>query len=375
MHVLIRRVRSVPHRSMLRFRAISSQVRRRRLRSRRFREAKSINPLIGRTQTPTYLKEIRQYWTEHFGRAVDPRWHIACANVTGIRDVRYIPLDVWWDHVLPFFNDMSMRAAYSDKNLYEVLLKGYDAPATIISRIHGHYYADGSTPARRDMVLDIIRSDGRSKIIKPSRSDNGKGISMITIAGGRPVIHDREVTLADIERSYGDDFIVQSLIEQHPVMAQVHPASVNTLRMLTFRWNESVQNIVTFARFGTDGSVNDNAGTGGLCCGVDDAGRLNDVAVDKYGRSYATHPTSGFSFGNRIQVPNYQAIRDHVVDLHDQIHHFDLVSWDIAVGTAGQPIFVECNFRGTSILCQYTTRRPLFGEITPDVLRAIRKRR
>lgn len=372
MRALIRRVQSVPRNSLLRLRTVSRQVRRRRLRSRRFNEAVAANPLLSRSPDPEYLKQIGRYWHEHFGRPVNPRWHVACANVTGISDVRYVPLDVWWDDILPFFNDMSMRPAYSDKNLYRILLREYDAPAAIISRVHGHYYADGSRPAKRETVLDIIRSDGRNKIIKPSRSDNGKGISKIMVSGDSVLIDDREVAISDIEQSYGQDFTVQSLIEQHPVMAEVHPSSVNTLRLLTFRWHDAVHHLVTFARFGTGGAINDNAATGGVCCGVDDDGRLNEVAVDKYGRSYATHPTSGYPFANRNRIPNFRAIRDHVLALHEQIYHFDLVSWDIAVGPAGQAIFVECNFRGTSILCQYAARRPVFGDMTTEVLRAVR---
>jgi Sugar-transfer associated ATP-grasp len=353
--------------------AAVGRIRRRRFRSRRFKKMVRSNRVLVTEPSATYLQDIRLYWEQHYGRRINPRWHIACANVTGVEDVKYIPHDVWWDDVIPFFNDLSMFAAYSDKNLYSILLRDCDAPKAVLKRINGRYYDTDHRLISRDLAIDKICSDGRDKIIKPSRTDNGKGIRKITISHRQALINSEEITLPDIEHQYGRNFIVQDMIVQHPSMAEPHPPSVNTLRLLTFRWNDTVRVLMSFARFGTNARVNDNAGTGGVCCGIDENGRLNDIAVDEYGRRYVAHPSTGYSFGKLSCIPNFDAIRRHVVTLHEQVPHFDLVSWDIAVGPQAQPIFVEMNFRGASYIYQYACKRSIFGDLTSEVLQALRR--
>ncbi|MCL4764325.1 MAG: hypothetical protein KJ018_21530, partial [Burkholderiales bacterium] len=324
---------------------------------------------------PAYLRDVQRYWTQHSGRRVDTRWHTAFFNVTGVEDVRFVPHFVWWDELLGMFNDRTLRAAYGDKNLYRLLLHHESMPATVVKRMHGRYYDAGHRPLPRGAVVERIVADGVDRIVKPSRTDNGERVRRLAVASGEARLDGVPVALCDLEREYGDDFLVQAAIEQHPAMAAPHPASVNTLRVLTLRWEGEARALLAFARFGTDGRVTDNAGTGGICCGVDDDGRMHDAAVDKAGRLHARHPTTGYDFGARAAVPGFPAARHLALELHAQLPHFDLVSWDIAVDPRAAPIVVEANFRGSSFLYQFACRRPIFGELTPQVLAALRRRR
>ena len=188
-------------------------------------------------------------------------------------------------------------------------------------------------------------------------------------------VHNCPCTLSDLEKQYGGNFIVQEKIVQHPLMAQVHPGSINTVRMVTLRWRNDIRVLLAFARFGSEGKLVDNSGMGGLCCGIDQQGRLNDSAVDKAGTVYSRHPTTGYSFARRLSIPNYESVCKLVLDLHRQIFHFDFVSWDIAIGFEGEPIFLEVNFQGAIHVYQFACRKPLFGNLTNDVLNAVRDNR
>lgn len=322
-----------------------------------------------------YLHEIRSYWNDHYGRPVHPLWHIACARVTGIKDVRYIPNHEWWEEILPFFNDASLRAAFRDKNLSDVFLNGAHTPQTIIKRMHGRYYAGDNTPMSLSDIEQHLMAVQNDMVVKPSQTDDGYGIRSLVVRNPQIHLNNRPCTLGDIEAQYGDNFIIQERIAQHPLMAQVHPDSVNTVRMVTFRWQNEIRVLMAFARFGRDGKLTDNAGTGGLCCGIDREGRLNDTAVDGTGTVYSRHPTSGYSFADRISIPNYDCICKLALDLHKQIFHFDLVSWDFAIGHQGEPIFLEVNFQGVVHVYQFACRKPVFGDLTKDVLEAVRDSR
>src|SRR5690606_5183989 len=126
----------------------------------------------------------------------------------------------------------------------------------------------------------------------------------------------------------------------------IHPQSLNTVRVVTFRWEGRITVLLAFARFGTGGRANDNVGTGGACCGIDLEGNLLDCAVDAVGRWHQTHPSTGFDFIARHRIPGYRRLCERAVELHHQMQHFVLISWDLAVGPDEEPIFIEANYRG-----------------------------
>ncbi|HRP07030.1 MAG TPA: sugar-transfer associated ATP-grasp domain-containing protein [Gemmatimonadales bacterium] len=355
-------------------RALGPALRRRlqRKRHNRYREAFGRNGLLRDPPDPRYVNDVRAFWAAHYGEAIHPFWHIACANATGKVDVRYIPTDIWFEDVLPFFNRMDMREAYIDKNLADLILGDPAAPRTVIRRIHGEYYDHGHGWIDRNAVPGMILDGGPEQIIKPSLTDNGVGIRSLQ-AGPEGIRMDgAPATLEALEQSHGADFIIQARIRQHATMAEPHPDSVNTVRLLTFRWGGEIRSLLAFARFGVGGKLTDNAGTGGVCCGIDADGRLHATAVDEHGALHSRHPTTGYDFGQRASVPNFDEIRSRGMALHRRLPHFDLVSWDFAVGEDAEPVFVEFNLRGAVYIYQFACGSPVFGDLTQDVLERIR---
>jgi hypothetical protein len=351
-------------------RAIRSLRQRRRLKEGR--ELFIKNDLLGKTPNRRYLQEIDEYWRKHYGKAVDPLWHVVCANVIGKEDVRYIPHHIWFDEIIPFFNKMSMRPAYLDKNLSDILLSNVTVPETVVKRIHGRYYNRDYNWISREAALSDILSGQREQIIKGSLTDNGVGVRALTIIGQDLLLDGHATSLEALEGRYGSDFIIQVRISQHPTMAAPHPSSVNTVRPVTFRWKDDIQVLLAFARFGIDGKLTDNAATGGVWCGIGEGGQLNPTAVDEYGTVYERHPTTGYFFGQRLAVPNFKKICEQAVRLHRRIFHYDIASWDFVVGEDAEPIFLEVNFQGASFLYQFACEKPLFGDLTEEVLEFIR---
>src|SRR5690606_265248 len=85
-----------------------------------------------------------------------------------------------WNQLIPFFNDMNIRIGYSDKNIYDRLIGTPNAPKTILKRVRGHYFNhlnEELSPANAYQLLLEYQDD---MIIKPSDTDNGKGIKKIT---------------------------------------------------------------------------------------------------------------------------------------------------------------------------------------------------
>src|SRR5699024_6601521 len=57
------------------------------------------------------------------------------------------------------------------------------------------------------------------------------------------------------------------------------------------------------------------------------------------------------------------------------ILHHDFVSWDIVVGNDGLPVFLEANFRGGTWFYQLLSEKPLFGDLTEEILEYMHKER
>ncbi|MCX7302928.1 MAG: hypothetical protein NTV73_01130 [Hyphomicrobiales bacterium] len=320
----------------------------------------------------SYRVQIAEYWREHLGREVTPLWHLAFTNATGREEVRYIPGYIWNQKILPYLNDFSVWQAFTDKGLSDVFLHTANRPRTLLSRMHGHYYRGQDLLARRDVWPFLSGFEGEAFIIKGSRTDGGAGVRLLEIVNRTVMVGGKECQIADLEAMYGTDFLVQERILQHEDMARLHPASVNTIRVITLRWRDTIVVPMSIARFGIGDSLNDNLATGGLACGIDADGRLMDRAYDIRGNVYSEHPTSGYRFSGRMTVPSHDRVCAFARDLHRQMFHFDIVSWDIAVGQDGEPVFVEVNFHGGCDSYQLVCGRSLFGDLTEEILHAVR---
>ena len=320
-----------------------------------------------------YIGEIQNYWKLHWGKPINPVWHLALSEVTGKKDVRFIPDDIWREEIFPVLNSRRISPCYNDKNLSDILFGGIKQPMTVVKNINGYFYDDKNKQIPADVAQSNVLSGPAYQVIKPSQSNSGYGIRTLDTVGGKTYLDGKEKSWAEIDKLYDDNYIVQERITQHAVMAEPHPFSVNTVRLVTIKWAGEVDVLLAFARFGRNKAINDNAGTGGICCGIDNNGRLYDNAVDEAGNLYPEHPNTGFSFESKqTYIPGYEKICTAGIELHKNLLHFHIASWDFAVDAQGEPILLEVNFRGASWIYQFAARRPLFADLTEDVLAYVR---
>ncbi|WP_147803685.1 sugar-transfer associated ATP-grasp domain-containing protein [Alkalicoccus halolimnae] len=317
--------------------------------------------------------KVKSYWSPYLDDSVDTSIHAAFHSIAGYEEPKVVPQKVMWDIVMPFLNDMSMQPAYSDKNLYDILFQAERSPETYVKRIDYKYYDGKNKPLTGDEAEKII-SGLEEAIVKPSNRDNGSGIQKIKIVDEIIQVNGEAIEFNDLEHQLGSNFIVQEVIQQHSVMSEPHPESVNTLRMVTLRWNNEIHYCLAFARFGTNGAVQDNAGTGGVCVGITDEGDFVTQAVDEHANVMEKHPTTDFDFKQTLsRIPNFDTYIEFVKRLHERVLHHHFVSWDIAVGENGEPIFLEANFRGATWLYQLASQKPVLGELTTEIFEEINR--
>jgi len=315
-------------------------------------------------------KEAINYWKKNLSQRISTKWHKAYSLTNGISDPRYIPEYVFYNKIEQNLNRFDLAKAYEDKNNYDNLFKDYALPVTVIRNINGNFYDNHYRLVSFEQAnLIVIENIKKSKklICKPSiESGGGKNIEVIKIS--------EENANADIEaffNKYQKDFIIQEYIEQHSLMSEMHKESLNTIRIITLRFNDEIHFLSGIVRTGNNGSIVDNATVGGLTCGFDEYGNLNTFATehDKFSK-HEVHPSSKFAFeGNTI--PAMFKIKEFINNLHNKLLYFDIVSWDIAIDKFEDPILIEINLKMQDINFHQRNNGPLFGELTDQVLKKV----
>lgn len=366
------RIMKPPESNVSRFEILLRKFRNHKKRIHRIRDAKKKykRSNLLKDYDKDYVQEVQSYWKKHFGRKISPVWHIAIANATGEKDVRFVPHDVWIEHIIPHFNRLDMRSAFMDKNLSDTFLNYPKSPVIIVKKMHGRFYGYDNIEITAKEAKKRIIENGKDKIIKPSQTDNAFGIQQLLYDRGF-YLSGEKTEFEDIDLFYGDNYVIQERFEQHHILSDIHPHSLNTIRMSSLRWKDSIFVLDSVVRVGNNGSICDNIAKGGLFWGIDKKGFLKDYAVNGSGLIYYKHPFTGVSFGGNKQIPNFDQFEKFVINEHKKIYHFDLINWDIVISKKGEPVFLEMNFRGSSER-QFATKKPYLREYTEEILEEIR---
>lgn len=144
-----------------------------------------------------------------------------------------------------------------------------------------------------------------------------------------------------IFREYWTDFIVEELIIQSEEMSRFNPSSVNTLRMPTYRFDDRTEIRYPRMRIGQQGSIVDNAWSGGILAMIDEETGIIYAAADESGNRYVTHPYTGAQIIG-YKIPHWEEAKAFVIELAQVLPDVRYVGWDIAVTDKGC-VMVEGN--------------------------------
>lgn len=319
---------------------------------------KRLKMIEGYKGNPKEYKEVvLKYW-EKYGVKPKKYWFTLYNSGKDSYDPRYIPDTMWYKTILPYFNDIIMRRAYTDKAMYSRLFVDVKKPETIVKNIFGYFYnGDGDKIISRDDAIKICENE-KHLIIKPS-VNSGRGKSI--------VFYDQDdsnsLSITSIFDKFGNNFVVQRFVKQHAELSKINPTSLNTIRVVSFRFKGEIHILSTILRMGGKGSRIDNISAGGISCRIQPDGWLAEKSVTRKSEWTDHHP-NGIKFKD-IKIPFFDDVIKTVKRLHLELPYFNIVGWDIAVGEDGSPVMIEFNVmpEPNQISCG-----PTFGELTDEVL-------
>lgn len=200
---------------------------------------------------------------------------------------------------------------------------------------------------------------------KPCWGSLGEGAHIVDTAG----FSNRQLRLAfNRLKSVKHGTFCEELIVSDGRMAAFHPASVNSMRIVTYLGLDGRPRIVGGClRTGMGGSIVDNTAAGGLYAAVDpETGVIYTDAVDKSGRQYAAHPETGHVFKG-FRVPEWDGLLDAAFRCAEQFPRVRLIGWDLALSAGRGWQVIEGNCQAHFMSTQACTKRGMRDEFEQAV--------
>ena len=215
---------------------------------------------------------------------------------------------------------------------------------------------------RREEAVRACCEHVRAKgdlIVKCSGISGGHGIAFLTAKNAEPG-HVGELLDGGFA---GSSLVIQEVLTQSPFMAAFNASSVNTVRISTLLFKGEVTPLAALIRVGGAGSGVDNWCSGGSLVGIDMAtGRCLSWALAN-DRTHLSRLPSGLDLAEKpLCVPSFDKLREQVTRAHYRMPYIKLISWDIAIDEADEPVFIECNFGGMIQIHEAVTG-PVFGPL------------
>lgn len=331
-------------------------------------DRKTVTPAVGKLPGLTYSQKraVRQFYSPYV-RFMTKRYHRLYTSKSGRFYPQYMPEEFYLMHVDRYFCDRQEARYLDNKCYYYRLFANVKQPELIAVRI-GNTWLDGSLHAvHARQVLALAGHEPELVVKRAVNSQCGCGVHFIS---GSHIARDFRETMRGIQ----GDVVVQRPVRQHPLLAQMHPQSVNTMRIVSLLTKDHVKIYAAALKIGTGESRTDNGCQGGVYCGLKPDGSLKDYGVLDNGTVLYGHPDLHYPFLGK-QVPCFGKAIALVKQAHAFMGHFRLISWDVTIDEQGDAVLIEANLSLGGINNVQMCCGPLFGKDTKKILDEVLKGR
>lgn len=324
--------------------------------------------------TEEQIKEIDKLYLENYGKKIPYTWHRHFTAFTRQFDKNYFPEILY---IPKFENYMNPHKEYvkvfEDKNLLSCFASsvGVLTPKTYFSCVMGLYRDADNNIVKKEDIFEKLQNIGEAFLKPTVGTSSGVGCRLVNIING--VDKETGESITDIIKTVGNNFIIQEKLICHEAIRKLNPSSVNTFRVITYRWQDEIYNMPVLMRIGQGGKNVDNAHAGGMFIAIEEDGRLHRAAFTEFKKEYLEHPDTHIVFENYI-IPNVDKIIEAAKKMHMLLPQNGSYNWDFTLSAEGDPILIEANINGGSVwLPQMAHGKGPFGEKTPEILKWIRE--
>ena len=168
-------------------------------------------------------------------------------------------------------------------------------------------------------------------IVKPISNSCGKGVELIETKGK---------TNKKLYQQLMDNqqILVEEVATQCKKLSDLHPDSINTVRVVTLLGNV----VVAFLRIGNNNNNVDNFNHEGLVAPIDiETGKINYQALDKKKNLYKKHPLTNKAIVG-LTIPKWDKVKELCETASIEVPEVGYVGWDVCIGS-NNCFFIEGN--------------------------------
>lgn len=212
------------------------------------------------------------------------------------------------------------------------------------------YFLKGKL-CKNEVLKDLNNLPNGKFICKPTLGQCGRDIFVIEVENGCIKSESMQNLNKLIEAVKVEPYIVQEFVYQHDDLAKLNKSSVNTIRIVTTKFNNEAHLFGALLRIGVTDSLTDNAAAGGTYVGLD----YKSGCLLKYGYYHKKpreleHPISKVVYEG-YKIPYWYESVEMVKKLHKYFRQYPSIGWDVAITNNG-PQIIENNYDWDFVIMQ-----------------------
>ena len=240
---------------------------------------------------------------------------------------------------------------FLDKNYQSLFMEKF--PNEILRRINGDLRNKEWNYISEEDALKVLNNYDKVIFKCSIGSAHGKGVAIFEKKDYKNAL-----------KNFGDNFVVQTLIQQHQDLCKYNNSSVNVIRITSLLWKNDVYILGAILRVGAPGAICDHLGNEGCnprIASVAEDGTIGNIVVDpedaiKYDSFFGIKPDG--------KIPQFLEMKDWVKKQHIKYPHHRLIGWDLTVDKDGEIVCIEYNSLVPGIIQTQMVCGPIFAKKT-----------
>ena len=341
---------------------------------KKFKDKRRVEIFSKVVLTTEQKKAIDSLYEKNYGGRIPYIWHQYYTAYTGNFDANYFP-ELLYIPEFEFFMNLNKKynATLSDKNIlqYFASVAKVKMPKMKFSCVDGMIKDSEYNLLTREDFLNKVSNIGECFFKPTIDTCSGEGCAVMRIKDGIDL--KSGLSTEDIFKASNRDWVIQERLCCHESIRNIYSHSVNTFRIITYRWKSSIHHMPVIMRIGRGGANVDNAHAGGMFIAVSDDGVLHKAAFTEFKEVFSEHPDTLVTFDG-YKIDHFGEVIESAKRCHALFPQIGCVNWDFTIDEQGKPVLIEANIMGGSIwLIEMAHGRGAFGESTAEVLRWLKK--